>query len=161
MIMITGKIILLLRKAEQFPSDRLLTGYTPLTGKREVETSLRSSQKGLYKLDQMCNWTPAVASRVTAGGGRWGLLSTLRRNNRFIPGIRCLLRQPRYQRVEGKANLKFSELNSDSRYLRNCSLPTGSFRTSSMPKPHRFTLCWFGSLLKGNKQTNNPSDLLK
>lgn len=44
--------------------------------------------------------------------------------------------------------LKFSELNSDSRYLRNCSRPTGSFKASSMPKPHRFTLCWFGSLLK-------------
>lgn len=43
--------------------------------------------------------------------------------------------------------LRFSELNSDSRNLRNCSLPTGSLRTSSMPKAHLFTLCWPGSLL--------------
>lgn len=43
--------------------------------------------------------------------------------------------------------LRFSELNSDSRNLRNCSLPTGSFKTSSMPKAHLLTLCWPGSLL--------------
>lgn len=44
--------------------------------------------------------------------------------------------------------LRFSELNSDSRNLRNCSLPTGSFKTSSMPNAHLFTLCWPGSLLQ-------------
>lgn len=53
--------------------------------------------------------------------------------------------------------LKFSELNSDSRNLRNCSLPTGSFRASSMPNPHRFTLCWLGSLLEEIKRNQTHS----
>lgn len=48
--------------------------------------------------------------------------------------------------------LRFSELNSDSRNLRNCSLPTGSLKTSSMPKAHLFTLCWPGSLLQYDAQ---------
>lgn len=56
-----------------------------------------------------------------------------------------------YKLVKNKVTLiylRFSELNSDSRNLRNCSLPTGSFKASSMPKPHRFTLCCPGSLLQ-------------
>lgn len=57
--------------------------------------------------------------------------------------------------------LKFSELNSDSRNLRNCSLPTGSFRASSMPNPHRFTLCCPGSLLPKKKQQNPQSVILQ
>lgn len=57
--------------------------------------------------------------------------------------------------------LKFSELNSDSRNLRNCSLPTGSFRASSMPNPHRFTLCCPGSLLQKKKQQNPQSVILQ
>lgn len=59
------------------------------------------------------------------------------------------------------AYLKFSELNSDSRNLRNCSLPTGSFRASSMPNPHRFTLCCPGSLLQKKKQQNPQSAILQ
>lgn len=50
--------------------------------------------------------------------------------------------------------LRFSELNSDSRNLRNCSLPTGSLKTSSMPKAHLFTLCWPGSLLEEDEKNN-------
>lgn len=42
---------------------------------------------------------------------------------------------------------KFSELNSDSRNLRNWSRPTGSFSASSSEKPHLFTRCWLGSRL--------------
>ncbi|TNN70571.1 hypothetical protein EYF80_019155 [Liparis tanakae] len=54
--------------------------------------------------------------------------------------------------------LRFSELNSDSRNLRNCSRPTGSLRTSSMPNAHLFTLCWLGSLLRKNTpQKGNTS----
>lgn len=54
--------------------------------------------------------------------------------------------------AEGGSYLRFSELNSDSRNLRNCSLPTGSFKTSSMPKAHLFTLCWLGSLLLNTQE---------
>lgn len=84
----------------------------------------------------------------------------------------CMLKGKTHENVEGIKNwnvsdkktqkvsltyLKFSELNSDSRNLRNCSLPTGSFKASSMPNPHRFTLCCPGSLLKKKKtqQTHN------
>lgn len=56
------------------------------------------------------------------------------------------------QCVHFVTHLRFSELNSDSRNLRNCSLPTGSLRTSSMPKAHLFTLCWPGSLLEEDTQ---------
>lgn len=56
--------------------------------------------------------------------------------------------------------LKFSELNSDSRNLRNCSLPTGSFKASSMPNPHRFTLCCPGSLLQNWKSTEHTMSIL-
>lgn len=52
------------------------------------------------------------------------------------------------------SHLRFSELNSDSRNLRNCSLPTGSFKTSSMPNAHLLTLCWFGSLLLNTQEHN-------
>lgn len=45
--------------------------------------------------------------------------------------------------------LRFSELNSDSRNLRNWSRPTWSFNTSSKEKPHLLTRCWLGSLLLG------------
>lgn len=57
--------------------------------------------------------------------------------------------------------LRFSELNSDSRNFRNCSLPTGSFKTSSMPKAHLFTLCWLGSLLKKETQSRDINKYTK
>lgn len=47
---------------------------------------------------------------------------------------------------------RFSELNSDSRNLRNWSRPAGSFSASSREKPHFFTRCWPGSRLLHTKQ---------
>lgn len=46
-----------------------------------------------------------------------------------------------------RAHRRFSELNSDSKNLRNWSRPAGSFSASSREKPHFFTRCWPGSRL--------------
>lgn len=68
--------------------------------------------------------------------------------------IRAQLKLAFYGNRWPSSHLRFSELNSDSRNLRNCSLPTGSFKTSSMPNAHLLTLCWLGSLLLNTQEHN-------
>lgn len=80
-----------------------------------------------------------------------------KRNNKANPNITYKL----LKKTIALIYLKFSELNSDSKNFRNCSLPTGSFKASSMPNPHRFTLCCPGSLLRKKKQQNSKWAILQ